>query len=148
MDKDFKVIKEFKAKGNLNTAHFGNFLTACEKGDHKLLNADVREGHLSAGLSHLGNISYYLGEKSLVTADELKKSLGSIKSLDNNDATVDRTVAHLKQNGVDLDKYKLSLGAMLKFDPAKEVFTNNNEANKMLGRKYRPGFECPKADKV
>ncbi len=148
MDKDFKVIKEFRAKGNLNTAHFGNFLSACEKGDHKLLNADVREGHLSAGLSHLGNISYYLGEKSLVTADELKKSLGGIKSLDNNDATVDRTVAHLKQNGVDLDKYKMSLGALLKFDPAKEVFTNNNEANKLLGRQYRPGFECPKADKV
>lgn len=147
-DKEFNVIKEFKAKGGLNTAHFVNFLSACEKGDHKLLNADVREGHLSAGLSHLGNISYYLGEKTLVTAEELKKSLGGIRSLDDNSATVDRTVAHLTKNGVDLGKYKLSLGALLKFDPTKEVFTNNEEANKMLGRKYRPGFECPKAASV
>lgn len=148
LDKEFNVIKEFKAEGDLNTMHFGNFLMACEKGDYRLLHADVREGHLSAGLSHLGNISYYLGERNLVTADEIKKSLTGIASFDNNDATVDRTVAHLKQNGVDVDKYKMSLGALLKLDPAKELFTNNDEANKMLGRSYRAGFECPKADKV
>jgi predicted dehydrogenase len=148
MDKEFKVIKEFKAPGSLNTEHFSNFLTACEKGDHKLLNADVREGHLSAGLSHLGNISYYLGEKNLVSANDLKAALGSIRSLDDNSATVDRTVAHLEKNGVDLGKYRMSLGPMLKFDPAKEVFTNNADANQMLTRKYREGFVCPKAADV
>jgi hypothetical protein len=148
LDKEFKVLKEFKAPGALNTAHFSNFLSACEQGDHKLLNADVREGHLSAGLSHLGNISYYLGEKNLVTPDELKSALSSIRSLDDNSATVDRTVSHLKKNGVDLDKYRLSVGPMLKFDPLKEVFTNNEEANQMLGRKYREGYICPQAANV
>lgn len=148
MDKEFNVIKEFHAEGSLNTAHFSNFLTACEKGDHKLLNADVREGHLSAGLSHLGNISYYLGEKNLVAVDQLKSALSSIGSLDDNSATVDRTVAHLKKNGVDLDKYRLSLGPTLMFDPVKEVFTNNDEANQMLTRNYREGFVCPQATNV
>jgi Oxidoreductase family, NAD-binding Rossmann fold len=148
MDKEFNVIKEFRAPGALNTAHFSNFLTACEKGDHKLLNADVREGHLSAGLSHLGNISYYLGEKNLTSVEDLRTALKSVKSLDDNSATLDRTVAHLKKNGVDLDKYKMSMGPMLKFDPAKEVFTNNEDANQLLGRKYREGFVCPKPDKV
>lgn len=148
LDKEFKVTKEFKAPGNLNTAHFSNFLNACEKSDHQLLNADVREGHLSAGISHLGNISYYLGEKNLVSVSDLKAAIGSVRSLDDNAATLDRTLAHLKQNGVDLDKYRVSLGPMLKFDPAKEVFTNNDEATTMLSRKYRDGFVCPKAANV
>lgn len=148
LDKDLNVIQEFKAKGGLNTAHFTNFLDGVAAGDHKLLNADVREGHLSAGISHLGNISYYLGEKNMVTVDELKTGLSGISSLDDNAATVDRTVEHLKKNGVDLDKYKLSMGPVLKFDPAKEVFTNNDAANQMLGRKYRDGYVCPKADQV
>jgi hypothetical protein len=99
-------------------------------------------------LSHLGNISYYLGEKNLVSANDLKAALGSIRSLDDNSATVDRTVAHLEKNGVDLGKYRMSLGPMLKFDPAKEVFTNNADANQMLTRKYREGFVCPKAADV
>jgi hypothetical protein len=147
-DKEMNVIREFRTKGNLNSAHFTNFLTACEKLDHKLLNADVREGHLSAGLSHLGNISYYLGEKNYSKAEDIRSAMSSIKSLDDNAATLERTLSHLKQNGVDPDKYKLSVGPMLKFDPIKEVFTNNNDANPLLTRVYREGFVCPTADKV
>jgi hypothetical protein len=52
------------------------------------------------------------------------------------------------KNGVELDKYKMSLGALLKFDPEKEVFTNNDAANAMLTREYRDPYVCPRADKV
>ena len=147
-NKNMEIIKEFKIGGNLNDVHFGNFLTACEKGDHTLLNADVREGHLSAGMSHLGNISYYLGENNQVSVAELKSTLGKIKSLDDNLATLDRTLAHLRQNEVDLSKYPVSLGPQLEFDPQKEVFTNSDEANELLTRNYRDGYICPKADAV
>ncbi len=75
-DKDFNVIQDFRVKGNLNEPHFGNFLDACELRDASLLNASVREGHLSAGLSHLGNISYYLGEQDHVTPAELESRPG------------------------------------------------------------------------
>ncbi len=102
---------------------FKNFVEACQKRDMKHLNADVREGHLSAAISHLGNISYYLGEKNLVSIADLGAELAKVKSLDDNAKTLERTVAHLKKNGVDLDKYKLSLGPKLDFDPVKEIFT-------------------------
>ncbi len=143
-DKDFNVIKEFRGGGD----HFANFVEACQKRDMKLLNADVREGHLSAAISHLGNISYYLGEKNLVSATDLGNVLANVKSLDDNAKTLERTIAHLKKNEVDLDKYPLSLGPMLQFDPVKERFTNNDDANKMIGREYREGFVCPTAEQV
>lgn len=147
MDKEMNVIREFRGS-NIDMGHFDNFLTACEKLDHQLLNADVLEGHYSAGISHLGNITYYLGEKNHVTVDELKSALAKIPCLDDIDATVDRTVAHLKQNGVDVAKTPLSLGPQLAFDPDKEIFTNNESANQLLTREYRKGFECPKPSDV
>jgi predicted dehydrogenase len=148
MDKDFNVIKEFKVGGDLNDVHFSNFLEACTKRDASLLTADVREGHLSAAMSHLGNISYYLGESNYATPDEIVTELKGIPSLDDNEATVSRTVAHLKQNGVDLDKYPLSLGMNLKFDPEREIFPESPEANRLVTREYREPFTCPKADQV
>ena len=63
-------------------------------------------------------------------------------------ATLKNTVEHLKANGVDLDKTPMALGPMLKFDNETERFTNNDEANAMLTREYRKGFEVPSADKV
>ena len=143
-DKDFKVINEFKGAGD----HFGNFLDACVSRKVKDLYADVREGHLSAAISHLGNISYYLGENNKVTGEQAGTVLSDIKSLDDNQKTLSRTLSHLKKNGVDLVKYPISLGPLLKFDPKKETFTNSAAANKLLSRDYRKGFVCPTADQV
>jgi len=143
-DKEMNVIKEFPGMGD----HFGNFLDACRARDYTLLNADVREGHLSAAISHLGNISYYLGEQNHVSPDELRAALQGIKSLDDNSATLDRTLAHLTKNGVELDKYPLSLGAHLKFDPDREVFPDSDEATALVSREYRDEFRCPTASEV
>lgn len=143
-DKDMKVIKEFKGGDN----HFTNFLDACVSRNHEDLNADVREGHLSAAISHLGNISYYLGEQNKVPVSKIEKALEEVKSLDDNGKTLARTVKHLEDNGVDLDLYPLSLGPYLKFDPEKEVFPGNEEATALVSREYRKGFECPKASEV
>lgn len=146
-DLKYEPLREFKMGGDLNSIHFGNFLDACRKRDHSVLNADVREGHLSAAISHLGNISYYLQEDNHVSVDELRSELGRVESLDDNMATLDRTIAHLEKNGVDLEKYPLSLGARLDFDPEAETFAQS-EANKFLSREYRAGFECPDASEV
>ena len=43
--------------------HFQNFLNAVKARDPKILNTNVREGHLSAAYCHLGNIAYRLGRK-------------------------------------------------------------------------------------
>lgn len=143
-NKEFEVIKEFKGGEN----HFGNFVDACYSRRMEDLNADVLEGHLSAGMSHLGNISYYVGEKNTLPVEALKSELARVKGLDDNVATLERTVQHLRDNGVDLEKYPLSLGPYLQFDPQREIFTNNSQANELLRRDYRPEFVCPTADKV
>ena len=139
--------KEFRVE-NPGDAHFGNFIDACISRDYSSLNANALTGHLSAGVSHLGNISYYLGEKNRVSADQFETLLANVQSLDDNVATLRGTVAHLKANGVDLDKTPLTMGPLLKFDNETERFTNNDEANAMLTREYRVGFEVPAADKV
>lgn len=143
-DKSLKPVKTFGGSGN----HFANFIDACISRDATALNSDAWEGHLSAGLSHLGNISYYLGENNKVSPEEAKRILAGIKSLDDNIATLERTLRHLEDNGVDLKKYPISMGPLLKFDPEREVFPDSPEATALLSREYREPFVCPKADKV
>jgi hypothetical protein len=146
-DKDMKAIKEFKVS-NVGDAHFANFIDACVSRDYDSLNADAMTGHLSAGVSHLGNISYYLGEKNKASVDDIKQAVAKVKSLDDNAATLQRTVEHLGMSNVDLANTPLALGPMLKFDNETERFTNNEQANAMLTRDYRSGFEVPDAGKV
>ena len=143
-DKDLKKIKEFKGGGN----HFRNFVDAVLNNDYASLNADARCGHLSASLSHLGNISYYLGEDNKVSVTEAKKIVADIPGNDDNLDTLNRTIEHLESNGVDLDKYPLSMGRMLKVDPATESFVDDAEAKRMESREYRGEFVVPDVDKV
>jgi predicted dehydrogenase len=138
------TIKEFKGGGD----HFGNFLQAVRSRQAESLNSDAFQGHLSAALAHLANVSSYLGEKNKVSVAQAQAVLEKIKSRDDNIATLNRTVQHFKDNGVDLDATPMSMGLLLQFDPQKEVFTNSAEANNLLHRQYRDPFVCPTADKV
>jgi hypothetical protein len=147
-DKDMKVMREFKAQGDLDALHMGNFVEACKTRDASKLHADARTGHLSAAVSHLGNISYYLGESNRVSPAELSSALAKIKSLDDNQITLERTLKHLQASGVDPEKSQLSLGTHLKFDPATERFVDNDAANAYLTREYRDGFVVPDAASV
>jgi len=143
-DKDFMVTKEFKG----GTTHFKNFIDAVISRKEEELNASLLEGHLSAGISHLGNISYYLGEKNHVSKEALAKAISGVKSLDNNVETLNRTIRHLEDNKVDLEKYPLSLGPVLTFDNESEKFVGNSEADTYLTREYRKGFEVPSIENL
>ena len=72
--------------------HYGNFLDVCQSRKMEDLNADAKVGHLSAGMSHLGNISYYLGEDNKVSVEQAAEVLEGVKSLDDNVVTLDRTL--------------------------------------------------------
>lgn len=135
-DLEGNLIKSFTGGGD----HYKNFIDAVEKGDPSMLNSDARCGALSAALSHLGNISYYLGENNKLSVGELRKKIAEVKSLDDNEQTLDRTLEHLEANGVDLKKYPVSLGPLLKINVEKEEFIDNAEANKMLTRDYRDPY--------
>jgi len=74
--------------------HIANFLKAVRSRQHTDLTADILEGHLSAALCHLANISYRTGRK-------------------------------------------------LAFDPQRERFVNDAEANALVSRRYREPFVVP-----
>ena len=54
---------------------------------------------------------------------------------------------HLDENDVKPNT-QLQLGALLQFDPAREEFKDNPEANRRLTREYRSPFVVPTADKI
>jgi len=139
-----RLFKEFKGGGD----HYGNFIDAVRSRKSEDLSSDAYQGHLSAALAHLANISYYLGEDNKVSVKQAKAILEKVESRDNNVLTLDRTVRHLEDSGVDLKKYPISMGPLLQFDPLKEVFTNSAAAHRMTHREYRKPFVCPPADKV
>jgi predicted dehydrogenase len=82
--------------GEDNTVpHVRNFLSAVRSRKRETLTADIEQGHFSAALCHLANISYRTGRK-------------------------------------------------LEFDPAKEQFVGDTQANSMISREYRAPFVVPR----
>ena len=55
---------------------------------------------------------------------------------------------HLKRSKVDLNRYPLAMGPLLKFDPTQEVFPESTAATELVSRSYRDGFVCPRAENV
>jgi predicted dehydrogenase len=120
--------------------HFGNFIEAVRSRNVTDLNADIAEGYLSAACCHLGNISYRLGEQVAGTTkpDVLGKHEEIARSWDRVLETVQGAV------GLDVSKGTFQLGPMLTFNPQRERFVRNKEANALLTRPYRESFAVPR----
>jgi predicted dehydrogenase len=131
---DGSVLKEWTGGGD----HFKNFLDAVRSGRREDLHAEVLEGHISSALCHVGNISHRLGEKRTVV--DINAQIGNHPLLRE---SLDRMVAHLRANAIDVDGAVLTAGAQLEMDPAREQFTNNNAANQLLRREDRQSFAVP-----
>ena len=102
-DKAGKEVAKFSGGGDQN--HFDNFVKAVRSRKHEDLNCDIAEGHLSAALCHLANISYRLGEEQVV---------GRAAAAVSNDKAVNEfaaaMLAHLKANKVDVDGAEAGAG--------------------------------------
>jgi predicted dehydrogenase len=133
-DNDKKLVTQFKGGGD--TLHFNNFLDGVRDGTP--LNADVFEGHLSAALCHLGNVSYRLGKPT--PFDPKTKAFGDDKETYE---TFGRFEKHLADNGISLDKTQYTLGRRLAFDPKRESIPADKEADAMLTRDYRKPYVVP-----
>jgi predicted dehydrogenase len=132
---DGEIIREFKGKED----HFGNFVQAVRSRRAEDLHAEILEGHLSSALCHLGNISYRLGTPT--PFDKLKSVFHSAKDAADTVASMEK---HLKEAGVSLGQTELRVGRRLAVDPKTETFpSSETEANALLTREYRKGFEVP-----
>jgi predicted dehydrogenase len=143
-DKDGKMLESFS--GGNDNHHYENFVKAVRSRNHEDLTADIEEGHLSSALCHLGNISYRLGEE--VAMNQVLPRLDEFKTNDNHKDTLERTIAHLRENNVDVANGKLRVGPALKLDPKTETFVENPAADKMLTRDYRAPYIVPPAGQV
>ena len=141
-DLEGKPVKQFSGGGD--HYHYKNFQDAVRKRDHKILNADVEEGHLSSALCHLSNISLRLGTEvdSLDVPGKLKDLQGPANLME----CWQRTSDHLKTNK--LESFSMQVGPRLSLDPILETFLNNEQANEMLTRNYRAGFQIPSESAV
>jgi predicted dehydrogenase len=135
-DKGGEVIQKFTGTGD----HFQNFLDAVRNNKPGDLTADIEQGHVSAALCHLGNISYRLGG---LYAMYKVRPFG-----DNEDAadTFDRFKDHMTANDVQPEQTQLTVGKSLTVDPKAERFVDDPEADKLLTKEYRKPFVVP--DKV
>jgi len=138
--KDGNKLTEFK--GGSDQQHFDNFVKAVRSGKSSDLNCDVEEGHLSAALCHLGNISYRLGTPALL-GDSFTAFGGNAECSE----AYKRMKEHLTDNKVDLTAEKGLMGRKLMIDPKTEKFTGTDvaKANDMLFREYRKGFDISEA---
>jgi hypothetical protein len=119
--------------------HFENFLTAVRSRKVSDLTADIEEGHLSAALCHLGNISYRLG-----SPHRLDKKPGYLVKNKEAQETFARFEQHLKDSNLALDKTEVRMGRELTVDPKNETFMNGSkDANSLLARDGRKGFAVP-----
>jgi len=119
---------------------FGNFIAAMRSRKKEDLNAPFEEGHYSASICHLGNISYRLGRETKWS--QVKKT-----PFDNDYANErwERISEHLVKNrGLNLGDWPCRIGLPLKFDPKTEKFIDAPaKANEMLTRPPRKPFDIP-----
>lgn len=137
-DNDGKKIKQFARDGG--GGHHANFIKAVRSRKTADLNADVLEGHLSAALCHMGNVSHRLG--AVADADEVAQSLtNNAEMLD----AFQRMEHHLAANNVNFDQTPRTLGVLLEFDPNTETFVGAHaeDANRLAAGTYRKPFVVP-----
>jgi len=138
---DGEPIPDAPAGGfaDLGRLHFRNFIDCVRSRKREELNAEILEGHRSALLAHLGNISYRLGEE--VPFHKHTNAFGG-------DQPAWELFEDMKRHLVDGQGLELAgttyrLGRMLRFDAQTEKFVGDADADRMLARPYREPFAVP-----
>jgi predicted dehydrogenase len=117
--------------------HFGNFINCVRSRKQDQLNADILEGHRSAALCHLGNISYRMGgprpfDKPVDFSDNAVVGDSIMTLLENTKAI-----------GVEPERTILWVGRKLPFDAGAEKFVDCAAADALLTKPYRQPFVVP-----
>ena len=130
-----QLIRDFKPE---TPSLYANFIDAVRSRRAETLVADILQGHLTASLIHMGNISYRLGKQ--MPAGEIKERIGRRNGLP---AAFERFQTHLEANAIDPDR--LTVGPLLEMDPAPERYTGelSDRANALVTGRYRAPFVVP-----
>ena len=133
-----QLIRQFSGEGSVDPQ--SNFIRAVRSRKREDIKTDIEQGHLSACLSHMGNISYRLGAAR--RPEEVREALESDR--DGLEA-YGRFREHLAVHNIDLAAKPLTLGPWVEIDNATERFTGPNaaEANRLLKRDYRAPYTIP-----
>lgn len=133
-----KLIRRFDPEGSCDPQT--SFIRAVRSRKREDIKTDIEEGHLSACLSHLGNISYRLG--SARPPGEIREALQADKA---GAEAFGRFTEHLAVHGVDLARTPAVLGPWLEMDSRTERFTGAHAApaNALVKRHYRAPFVVP-----
>jgi hypothetical protein len=134
-----KKVKQFPGDGG--ATHQANFITAVRDRDSGKLHADILEGHTSAALCHMANISYRLGEATAL--DKIRQNTDGYPEVE---TIFERLRSHLVKNAVSLHETPLICGPWLSFNAQAERFEGDmaERANSYLTRgAYREPFVVP-----
>lgn len=141
-DKAGTRLQQFPGDGG--GTHQANFIEAVRSRKREQLHAEIYEGHISAVLCHMANISYQIGK---ATAPEAIKEM--ILDDQQGRETLERIKDHLAKNEVNLAQTPLISGPWITLDQEQERFVGSfaKQANGLVKRKkYRKPFGVP--DKV
>lgn len=119
--------------------HMRNFIDCVRSRKREDLGAEIIEGHRSATLVHLGNISYRLGQE--VPFDRITGQFEGDALFQESFEAMKRHLADTGQ--VELGNTPCRLGRMLTFDAEAEQFVDAPDANQLLSRSYRGPFVVP-----
>lgn len=135
-DNDKNRIKQFPGDGG--GEHQKNFIDAMRSRKPDDLHAEIEEGHYSAALCHVANISYRHGQgKDINEVKEIYPGLDEVQE------TLETVKTHLSKNEI---TDPVTYGPWLEIDAKKENFKGkfSKEANNMLKRtEYRKPFVVP-----
>ena len=137
-DIDGKKNHVFTGHGQEN--HLPAFIAAIKANNPENLPISIEDGHISAALCHIGNISHRVGQ--LKDPEQISDS---VRTNELQNETWQRVAKHLANKHINIQIDKLILGKNLTIDPTNEMFigTGAQQANLFLKDKYREEWTIP-----
>ncbi|MBN1973828.1 MAG: Gfo/Idh/MocA family oxidoreductase [Sedimentisphaerales bacterium] len=131
-------IKQFP--GDSGGGHMANFRDAVRSRKYTDLKADVLEGHISAAMPFMANVSYRLGRQE--TPEKIKEIIGDNELLQE---SFSRMIQYLEENKINIEQSPITIGPVLTMDLQKEQFTGeySDMANIFVKRDFREPFVIP-----
>jgi predicted dehydrogenase len=117
---------------------FENFVRAVRSRHHEDLDADIEQGHLSTTVTHLGNISYRVGQQA--GHGEIRERIQSVPLFE---TMFEHLVEHLRAHEIDVDAPVITLGEWLEIDVEQQRVRNHDQANAIVGGFYRSPYVLP-----